>query len=112
MFTRGNGITRTGAKNKRSLELLDLLEINFPKWNPILQMAALANDRAQPMELRFAACKEVAQYVAPKKRSVEITDGKKVEIMLLYDRDGGANGKTTIDMVVANPLLPSPDDGD
>jgi len=119
MFKRGNGITRTGAKNKRSLELMDLLEINFPKWNPILQMASIANDRSQSMELRFAACKEVAQYIAPKKKAVEITEGKTVRIQLLYDYNAGREGHTDagsnghiIDMPVVSPMFPSPDDDD
>jgi hypothetical protein len=48
-------------------------------------MAALANDETQPIELRFQANKEVAQYVEPKRKAVEVSgDDDKVAPVYIF----------------------------
>ena len=60
-----------GKANKRSQEVLDAIEEQFPGYHPVVAMAAVANDPNASPEMRFQAHKEVAQYVAPKRRSIE-----------------------------------------
>ncbi len=62
-----------GSKNQPKRALIALLEEKFPGYNPILEMAKLANDIEQDPTIRFNANKEVAQYIEPKRKAMEIT---------------------------------------
>lgn len=66
-----NGGRKKGVPNKRTQDIVDLLEEKFPGYNPIVSMAAIANDETLPRDIRMAAHKEVAQYVAPKRKAIE-----------------------------------------
>lgn len=48
------------------------IQTRFPEYNPIIEMAAIANDPEVPLEMRFAAHKEIAQYVEPKRKAIEV----------------------------------------
>jgi len=59
-------------------------------------MAALANDETQLIELRFQANKEVAQYVEPKRKAVEVTgDAMRPVIVRTIDPNGIRSSKRT-----------------
>lgn len=59
-----------GQANKRSKEIADRLEqLNC---DPIEGMAMIANDTSLDHGLRLAAFKELAQYVAPKRKAVDV----------------------------------------
>ena len=62
-----------GAEGGNKREARALLRDKFPDYHPLVQMAALANDEGAPQELRFAADKEVAAYLLPKLKAVEVT---------------------------------------
>ena len=62
-----------GAPNKPKRLLLVRLEEMFPDYHPVIEMAKVANDEEAPADARFAANKEVAQYVVPKLKAVEIS---------------------------------------
>jgi len=65
--------SRKGSPNKNKQALIALLQAKYPEYHPVLEMAKIANDTdAEPM-MRFNANKEVAQYVTPKLKAVEIT---------------------------------------
>ena len=61
----------SGTPNKRTTKLQELLEERFPGWCPVVQMAALAQDTEADMGLRVTCCKEVAQYLYPKRKAIE-----------------------------------------
>ncbi len=61
-----------GSKNQPTRALIRLLNEKFPGWNPIVQMAEVANDKEADTLTRFNAAREVSQYIAPKLRSVEM----------------------------------------
>ena len=65
--------SRAGSPNKLKQSLLARLDAKFPGWHPVVQMAEIANDEAQPIEIRFGAAKEVAKYVTPQLKAVELT---------------------------------------
>jgi hypothetical protein len=77
---------KKGTPNKRTAELLDILSSKWPDYHPVVAMAALANDETVEIELRFQAHKEVAQYVAPKRKAIEVTgqDGGPVETVFRW----------------------------
>ena len=53
--------------------LMTRLERLFPDYHPVIEMARQANDPEVSQELRFAANKEVAKYVTPQLRAIELT---------------------------------------
>ena len=65
-----------GSPNKRSSIIEKMLEKK--EASPLGYMADVMMDEEADPHLRFAAAKELAQYVAAKRKSIEITgeDGK------------------------------------
>jgi hypothetical protein len=61
-----------GSPNKLKQTLLARLDARFPGWHPVVQMAEMANDETLAIELRFGAAKEVAKYVTPQLKAVEV----------------------------------------
>ncbi len=73
MDKEGNktGGRQKGTPNKNSMaarELLDKLGCN-----PLEGLASIADDENNPIEIRTRAYSELAQYVSPKLRAMEIT---------------------------------------
>ncbi len=62
---------KAGTPNKRTKTIEEKLEALG--CDPIEAMARLAMDQGEPATLRFVALKELAQYVAPKRKAVEVT---------------------------------------
>ena len=62
---------KKGVPNKPKKELLDMIQLTYPGYHPVMAMAIVANDEGADETLRFNANKEVAQYIVPKKRAVE-----------------------------------------
>ena len=60
-----------GTPNKDTSRLMELLSKKYPKWDPVIAMAEVANGNKADEGLRFAAAKEVAQYVYPKRKAIE-----------------------------------------
>ena len=63
--------SRAGSPNKNKQALIKLLELKYPGYNPILEMAAIATDEENDLHTRFTAHKEIAQYIVPKLKAVE-----------------------------------------
>ena len=62
-----------GATNKNKRGLLARLQQDFPNYHPIVEMARVANDPNADPQARFAANKEVAKYVTPQLKAVDLT---------------------------------------
>ena len=62
-----------GAANKTKRQLLTRLEQLWPDYHPVIEMAKIANDPSADLKLRADMNKEVAQYVEPKRKAIEIT---------------------------------------
>lgn len=67
----GVGGRPKGSKNANRRALASRLAERFPEWDPVVQMAEVANDESLPLDTRFMACKEVAGYLTPKLKAVE-----------------------------------------
>lgn len=68
---RKTGGRRKGTRNKVNAEVAEQLE--RLGCNPIEGMALLAMDRANPPDLRGRMFSELAQYVAAKRKAIEVT---------------------------------------
>lgn len=80
--------TRKG-KNKEFRAALDArLREKYPDWDPVLAMAEIATRRvatkAIGMDLIFAAQKEVAQYLHPKLRSIELKGSEESALKVTF----------------------------
>jgi hypothetical protein len=65
---------KKGTPNEITLRLMEVIEEKYPNYHPVVAMAHMANNRTLDPELRFRCHKEVAPYLAPRRKSVEITD--------------------------------------
>jgi hypothetical protein len=76
---------KAGAPNKRTKTIEEKPEAL--DCDPIEAMARLAMDESEPSALRFAALKELAQYVAPKRKAIEVTNGQSEIVVMMYEAD-------------------------
>jgi hypothetical protein len=60
----------SGTANKDKAALRAMVNAAFPDWDPVLAMAKIATTTDDPM-MELQACKEVAQYIHPKLKSIE-----------------------------------------
>jgi len=66
----------TGSLNKNKDFLLKKLQAMYgDEFDPIMKMAEIASNAENDDALRLSGWKEVAQYVYPKLKSVELTPG-------------------------------------
>lgn len=73
-----------GVPNKDTAAIADALRERYPDWDPVIAMAEIANDPKNDITLRLAAAKEVAQYIHPKRKAIELTGkgGEAIEVDL------------------------------
>ncbi len=71
----------SGIPNKNKQALIVLLEAKYPGYQPVLSMAEIANDDENDLVMRFNAHKEIAQYIVPKLKAVEISGNLSAEIL-------------------------------
>jgi hypothetical protein len=64
--------SRLGSPNKNKQALIALLEAKYPGYHPVVEMAGIANDMSNDVPTRLSAHKEVAQYVTPKLKAIEV----------------------------------------
>lgn len=70
---RKTGGRMVGTPNRRTVDIQSLLaRLNC---DPIEGMARIAMDCVNPVEIRARMYAELAQYVAPKRKSVEVAPG-------------------------------------
>jgi len=74
-----------GSPNKRSSIIERMLE--HKGADPLGFMADLILDEDADRQLRFNAAKELAQYVAPKRKAIELTGegSRPVTLRVVYD---------------------------
>ena len=71
--------SRLGSPNKNKRGLLARLQEEFPNYHPIVEMARVANDPEADEQTRFNANKEVAKYVTPQLKAVDLTGDLSLE---------------------------------
>ena len=65
------GGRRKGTPNINKKELVELLNEQYPGYNPVIQMAGIAQDESVEMVHRVQCAKEIAGYIFPKRKSIE-----------------------------------------
>ena len=65
------GGRQKGTPNANKQELGELLNEHYPGYNPVVQMAGIAQDETVEMVHRVQCAKEIAGYIFPKLKSIE-----------------------------------------
>jgi len=65
-----------GAPNKNKGRLLRMIQEEFPNYNPLIELVRLAHAEESTTGERITCHKEVAQYVNPKLKAVEVTQSE------------------------------------
>jgi hypothetical protein len=67
------GGRKVGTPNRDRRDLCDILHEKYPNYHPVIALAQIAHKSKNEL-LRFQAHKEVAKYICPQLKSVEIND--------------------------------------
>jgi len=102
---RGGGRPK-GSRNKRSVEIERMLE--EMGCNPILAMAQIAMDGANPIEIRAMMYRELAGYVAPKLKSIDVNANVKNELVVVRRVFSDENQQKVLEGELANRMLSKP----
>lgn len=60
-----------GAHNKDKQELIDMINVKYPDYHPLLALADIANDSDNDKNLQFQASKEICKYIVPQLKSID-----------------------------------------
>ena len=74
MKGRKTGGRTSGTLNKKSQAVGELIAQKYPTYHPILSLVEIAQDTNNEVSLRLQANKEVAKYVCPQLKSIEIKE--------------------------------------
>jgi len=61
-----------GSKNANKDRLLRVIQKEFPNYNPLIELVKIAHDPESTITEKINCNKEVAQYVNPKLKAVEM----------------------------------------
>lgn len=86
-----------GTPNKKSLEIRDLVAEKYPGYHPVLALAEIATDPANEVSIRLQANKEVAKYVAPQLKAVEIKHKEDEEVRIIVVRTSDEETKQALE---------------
>jgi hypothetical protein len=64
-----------GTPNKNSSQLVQLIAERYPNYHPVLALVEIANT-ATEVAIQVQANKEVAKYVCPQLKSIEIKEDR------------------------------------
>lgn len=74
MKGRKTGGRTSGTLNKKSQAVGELIAQRYPNYHPVLALAEIATDPTNEVAIRLQANKEVAKYVCPQLKSIEIKE--------------------------------------
>jgi hypothetical protein len=86
---RKTGGRAKGVPNKDKRTLIERLRAEYPGYHPVIAMARIAHDPKSDRATQFAAHKEIARYIEPQRKAVEVTgapdeNGKPTPLIQVY----------------------------
>ena len=87
-MAEGGRVTRMPRSG--SEELLEMIREEFPSYHPVLSMVRMAHEEGLEDNLRLQAHKEVANYVLPKLRQVDVRVEQEEDMQLHVVLEGQA----------------------
>ena len=94
--TISDAISKLQLKKSKRSEMLDVIQIMYPGFDPIIEMIEEAKRAKEnkDWDLRVNILKELAQYIYPKKRSVEVKGDDTADPVSVKIVNYGDNKKT------------------
>lgn len=77
--TPGSG-RKKGTPNKRTKNLIELIESKYPDFDPIISLIEISQDIETPLDIKVNCLKEIAKYIHPQRKAVEIATNPDDEI--------------------------------
>jgi len=76
-----------GTPNGERKALSEILKGRYPDYHPVLALAEIGNDMQNDIAVRLQAHKEVAKYICPQLKAVELTNDtdKEIFVTVVYD---------------------------
>lgn len=62
-----------GTPNKRTQDLIDLIQEKYPDFDPILSLIDISLNDDTPLDIKVTCLKEVAKYIHPQRKAVEVS---------------------------------------
>ena len=75
-----NSGRKKGTPNKRTKNLIELIESKYPKFDPVISLIEIAIDNETPLDLKVNCLKEIAKYIHPQRKAVEVSTNPNDEI--------------------------------
>ncbi len=74
-----------GTPNKKTVELQErvkkfMQQQGIKNFDPLVALAGIAVDKATPLKLKVESLKELAQYLHPKRRAVEVSGEQTINV--------------------------------
>jgi len=79
------GGRQKGTPNKKTAEIQERVkkfmeQMGVKNFDPLMALAGIAVDKGTPLKLKVDALKEIAQYMHPKRRAVEISGEQTINV--------------------------------
>jgi hypothetical protein len=79
------GGRQKGTPNKKTAEIQERVkkfmeQMGVKNFDPLMALAGIAVDKGTPLKLKVEALKEIAQYMHPKRRAVEVSGEQTINI--------------------------------
>lgn len=76
-----------GTPNRRTKQLVELMEQMFPGYNPVIQLAEIAQDETVDISYRVTCAKELANYLYPKRKAVDLSGKEERVTVVIAGKD-------------------------
>lgn len=74
------GGRKAGTPNKKTNDVIELINKQYPGFNPVLSMIKISQDENVDVNIRVSCLKEVSNYMFPKRKAIEVDSNIKHEI--------------------------------
>jgi len=86
------GGRKKGTPNKKTQNLMELIEEKHKGFDPVLEMINIYMDNATPTDLKVNILKDITPYIYPKRKSIEAD--------INTDANLSYNGKTFDELIL------------
>jgi len=81
------GGRKIGTPNRKTTEIVGLILDRYPDYHPLLSLVQIATDLNNDVSIRLQANKEIAKYVCPQLKSIEVNNQQSEEVIIKVIRE-------------------------
>lgn len=75
------GGRKAGTPNRKTNDVIELINNKYPNFNPILSLIEISQDQNIDLNIRTSCLKEIASYMFPKRKAIEIDANVNQEVV-------------------------------